>query len=124
MKYENEVKNKWGDSQAYAQFAEKTKNYSEKQFADISSGLESIFIAFADIMKSSVEPGSAKAQELVDKLQDYITENYYNCTDEILAGLGKMYVCDKRFKNNIDKNGKGTAEFVHKAIMCRADFKE
>ena len=50
------------------------------------------------------------------KLQDYITENFYHCTDDILAGLGQMYACDERFKNNIDKCGEGTAEFVSKAI--------
>jgi hypothetical protein len=52
----------------------------------------------------------------VKKLQDHITGNYYLCTNEILAGLGQMYVGDERFKANIDKNGDGTAEFVSQAI--------
>ena len=59
---------------------------------------------------------SAEAQALVAKLQAHITENYYTCTDELLAGLGRMYVADERFKKNIDKYGKGTAEFVAEAI--------
>ena len=50
------------------------------------------------------------------KLQAYITDSYYTCTDEIIAGLGKMYVADERFKNNIDKYGEGTADFVAEAI--------
>lgn len=50
------------------------------------------------------------------KLQDYITRNFYHCTDEILAGLGEMYVCDERFKKNIDKHAVGTSEFISKAI--------
>ena len=40
----------------------------------------------------------------------------YTCTDEILAGLGKMYIADERFKKNIDKYGEGTAEFAAGAI--------
>ena len=62
-----------------------------------------------------------EAQALVAKLQAHITENYYTCTDEILAGLGKMYVADERFKKNIDKYGDGTAEFASEAIAvyCR-----
>ena len=67
-------------------------------------------------MKSGTEPNSSDAQALVKKLQDYITENYYTCTDEILAGLGQMYVADERFKSNIDKYADGTAEYVSKAI--------
>ena len=62
---------------------------------------------------------STEAQALVTKLQTHITENYYNCTDEILAGVGKMYVADERFKKNIDKYGEGTAEFASKAISIR-----
>ena len=55
-------------------------------------------------------------QVLVAKLQAHITANYYTCTDEILAGLGKMYVADERFKKNIDKYGEGTAEFASNSI--------
>ena len=55
------------------------------------------------------------------KWQNYITENFYTCTKDILAGLGKMYIADERFKDNIDKHGKGTAEFMCQAIgaYCR-----
>ncbi|MBR1532311.1 MAG: TipAS antibiotic-recognition domain-containing protein [Eubacterium sp.] len=67
-------------------------------------------------MKSGAEPDSVDAQTLVKKLQDYITENYYTCTDEILAGLGQMYVADERFKSNIDKYADGNAEYASEAI--------
>ena len=67
-------------------------------------------------MNSGEAPDSKESQNLVEKLQNYITENFYTCTKEILAGLGQMYVADERFKNNIDKHSVGTAEFVSKAI--------
>lgn len=68
---------------------------------------------------SGSSPKSEEAQELVRKLQNFITEKYYNCTDEILFGLGRMYVLDERFTENIDKaGGKGTAEFVSEAIAA------
>ena len=114
--YSNEVKEKWGNTEAYAEFESKTKDYSEERFADINTGLEYIFRDFAKLMQSGAEPSSNDAQALVKKLQDYITENYYTCTDEILAGLGQMYISDERFKSNIDKYATGTAEYVSKAI--------
>ena len=116
--YNNEVKERWGNTEAYAEFSERTKDYSKERFADINTGLEYIFRDFAELMQSGAEPDSSDAQALVKKLQDYITENYYTCTDEILAGLGQMYVADERFKNNIDKYADGTADFVSKAIAC------
>jgi len=67
-------------------------------------------------MKNGGEPVSDEAQDLVKALQTHITENYYNCTNEILAGLGQMYVADERFRNNIDKHADGTAQFISDAI--------
>jgi hypothetical protein len=116
MNFEKEVKERWGNSKAYAEFENKTKDYSKERFADINSGLENVFCEFAELMQSGAEPCSSEAQALVKKLQDYITENYYTCTDEILAGFGQMYVADERFKNNIDKYAAGTAEYASKAI--------
>ena len=67
-------------------------------------------------MNGGSSPESTDAQAIVEKLQSYITENFYTCTNEILVSLGQMYVADERFKNNIDKHSIGTAEFVSKAI--------
>ncbi len=67
-------------------------------------------------MKKSETPDSEEVQKLVKMLQSQITENYYLCTNEILAGLGQMYVADERFKNNIDKHADGTASFICEAI--------
>ena len=75
-----------------------------------------VLAKFAECMKDGNTADSIEAQALVKELQNYITENYYTCTNEILAGLGQMYVADERFKNNINKNGNGTAEFVREAI--------
>ena len=85
--------------------------------ADQASEMDNIMAAFASCMKDNA-PDSAQAQALVQKLQTYITENYYQCTNAILAGLGQMYVADARFKNNIDRHGDGTAEYVCDAIIA------
>ena len=78
-----------------------------------------IFAEFASCKLNGAKTGSNEAQALVAKLQAHITANYYTCTDEILAGLGKMYVADERFKKNIDKYGEGTAEFASEAIAAK-----
>ena len=82
-----------------------------------------IFAEFAACKQSGAEVDSNEAQALVAKLQTYITENYYTCTNEILAGLGKMYVADERFKKNIDKYGEGTAEFAAEGIRIYVEKK-
>ena len=119
--YETEARSRWGDTDAYREHEQKTKNYSKEKWRDTNDGLMAIFAEFATLKTSGATADSAEAQALVAKLQAHITENYYTCTDEILAGLGKMYVADERFKKNIDKYGDGTAEFASEAIAvyCR-----
>ena len=114
--YENEVRARYGKTDAYREHEGKIKNYTKEKWAEANDGLMAIFAEFAACKDSGVSADSAEAQVLVTKLKAHITANYYTCTDEILTGLGKMYVCDERFKNNIDKYGEGTAEFVSKAI--------
>ena len=115
-KYEIETRERWGETDAYREHEQKTKNYTKEKWAEANDGLMAIFSEFAVCKASGVSADSAEAQALVAKLQAHITANYYTCTDEILAGLGKMYVADERFKKNIDKYGEGTAQFASEAI--------
>ena len=115
-KYRAEAQEKWGKTDAYKEHAERTKNYSKHKWNDLAGGLDRIMAEFAVCMKNGETPDSIGAQELVKTLQNHITENYYLCTNEILAGLGQMYMSDERFKNNIDKHGDGTAAFISEAI--------
>jgi len=115
-KYAAEAKEKWSNTDAYKESTKKTSGYSDEKWTEVNAGMNAIICEFADCMKNGNLPESDAAQTLVRKWQDYITENHYTCTKEILAGLGMMYVGDERFKANIDKCGDGTAEFMSKAI--------
>ena len=114
--YKAEAQQRWGDTDAYREHAEKTKGYSKDKFSALAADMDLIFGEFALCMKSGAAPEDREAQELVKKLQNHITDNYYTCTKPILSGLGQMYVADERFQNNIDRHGDGTAEFVSQAI--------
>ena len=115
-KYRKEIRDRYGDTDAYREHEQKTKNYTKEKWAEANDGLMSIFAEFAECKNNGYGVNLPKVQSLVGKLQDYITRNYYTCTDEILAGLGEMYVADERFEENIDRYGEGTAEFASKAI--------
>ena len=114
--YETEARERYGNTAAYCEHEQKTKNYTKEKWAEANDGMMAIFAEFAVCKNSGASANSAEAQALIAKLQAHITANYYTCTDEILAGLGKMYVADERFKKNIDKYGEGTAEFASEGI--------
>ena len=115
-KYKVKAQEKWGNTSAYKEHTEKTKNYSKQKWDTLAKDMDCIMADFAVCMKNGETSDSDEAQSLVKKLQNHITENYYLCTNEILAGLGQMYVQDERFKNNIDKHADGTATFICEAI--------
>ena len=103
-----EVKEKWGGTAAYQEYQQREENSSAGDFAELMS-------QFAALGKlKNLAPA---AQNAICKLQQFITDHFYTCTPEILAGLGEMYIIDERFRENIDKaGGEGTAAFVSKAI--------
>ena len=113
-KYSEEVKNRWGNTDAYKEYEKKTSSYDKNSWTTINEEMIEILKEFAD--NSNEDPNSHIVQSLVEKWRAYITSNFYNCTKEILSGLGLMYIGDERFKENIDKYGEGTAEFMVKAI--------
>ena len=119
--YSNEACERWDNTDAYREHEQKTKNYTKEKWAEANDGLMAIFSELAVCKQNGTEADSDEAQALVIKLQAHITANYYTCTDEILAGLGKMYIADERFKKNIDKCGEGTAEYVSEviAVFCQ-----
>lgn len=110
--YKAEAREKWGKTQAYQEHAEKTKRYSKEKWNSLTEGMDQIMAAFALCMKRGETPDSSEAQQLVKALKSHITDNYYTCNDQILLGLGQMYVGDERFRQNIDRHGDGTAQFI------------
>ena len=109
--YAQEAKARWGHTDAWKQSQGKTPDLA---------AMEAIFQGFAALRDK--DPGDPEVQAQVKVWQDFITDNLYTCTKEILAGLGKMYVCDERFTANLDKHGAGTAKLMSEAIKhyCEA----
>ena len=121
--YKIEARERYGNTVAYREHEQKAKNYTKEKWAEANDGLLAIFAEFAACKDSGASADSIEAQALVAKLQAHITDNYYTCTDGILAGIGKMYVADERFKKTIDKCGEGTAEFVAAGIRIYVEKK-
>jgi len=120
-RYAADAKAKWGKTEAYKEFAQKTAGQTKEQAQASGDALMNIFTQFGAIRHLS--PASADAQALVAKLQSFITEHYYTCTKQILQGLGQMYIAGDSMTENIDRaGGTGTAEFAHQAIdiYCKA----
>lgn len=115
--YAKQAKESWGKTEAYKEFEEKSKGRTADAENNIAQGLMAIFAELGQIKDTA--PDGSDAQVLVKELQDYITKHYYNCTNQILLSLGRMYAGGGEFTQNIDAaHGIGTAEFANKAIQA------
>lgn len=116
--YKEEAKNKWGETAAYQEYEQKAKK--GKDFNNTSAQMMQLFAELGTY--KDLPPADDTVQQKIAALQQFISDNFYTCTKEILYGLGQMYTADERFTQNIDKaGGQGTAQFVSDAIKVYCD---
>lgn len=114
--YARQAKEQWGNTSEYKEFAEKSKNRTDKENKLLVDCFMLLFKEAGEMRDT--DPASPEAQDLVKRIQDYITENMYSCSNQILSALGKMYSGGGDFTKNIDEvGGEGTGEFVDQAIQ-------
>ena len=114
--YAKQAKESYGSTTAYKEFEEKSKGRTKEDEKSLGIGMMNIFADFGKLL--SLKPSDDAVQEKVAELRAYITKHYYNCTPEILSGLGQMYAGGGEMTENINSYaGEGTAEFAAEAIQ-------
>jgi hypothetical protein len=124
--YEDEVKERWGDTDAYKESARRTKSYGKAEWQQIKDQWAAIYSGLADLMRAGVAVTDARVQALVEQHRMHIDRWFYPCSVEMHKGLGAMYVADPRFAANLeraaspkgDKNGEGFAQYLSNAIAA------
>ena len=113
--YAAEAKKRWGHTDAWRESQEKARCKDNVQVAAEADGLMDIFRRLGQFREG--DPGDSAVQALVRELQQYICDHYYNCTNQILFGLGQMYAAGDEMNDNIDRSGgPGTGDFARRAI--------
>ena len=114
--YNEEVKKRWENTEQYKEYSIKAKDYSKEKFLFLKEEMNNIFKGFSVCLKNDLLVSNNEVQLLVKELQDFITLNYYICSNDLLLQLGKMYITDERFKNSINQYYEGLANYVNRAI--------
>ena len=115
--YAAQAKASWGDTPEYREYERKSKGRTRQEEEALGSSMMGIFAEFGALRKE--DPACGRAQALVRKLRDFITEHYYTCSDQVLSGLGQMYAAGGAMTENIDRaGGAGTAAFAAEAIRA------
>jgi len=114
-----EARERWGDTDAYAESARRTGSYTVNDWKRVSAEADEVNQGLLQLMASGTPADSVEAAALVDTHRAHIARWFYDCTPEIHARLGAMYVADERFRTNINKAGEGLAGYQSAAIAAR-----
>jgi DNA-binding transcriptional MerR regulator len=118
--YEAEAEERWGDTDAYRQSAQRTARYTKTDWEKIKAESDAINERFLDLMVGGIPAAGEAAMAVAEAHRAHIGKWFYECSIEMHAGLGQMYAPDPRFKKNIDKAGAGLADYMAAAIAANA----
>ena len=118
--YEEEARQRWGDTEAYRESARRTSRYTKADWQQIGREGAEINAAFLALMKAGTPAADPAATAVAERHRAYISKWFYECSPEIHAGLGAMYVTDPRFTASIDRAGPGLARYMSEAIAANA----
>lgn len=118
--YEEEARERWGDTEAYRQSAERTARYGKREWKQIAAEADEINRAFLALMEGGAAADGEAAMDVAEQHRGHISKWFYDCSSEIHTGLGQMYVDDARFTENIDRAGAGLAQYMSDAIAANA----
>ena len=118
--YEEEVQERWGETDAYAQSKRRTSKYTKEDWVRIKQEGEDVEARFAAALQAGVPADSEQAMDIAEEHRQQISRNFYDCPPEMHAGLGRMYVEDERFTAHYDQRAPGLARYVSTAVQANA----
>lgn len=116
--HQAEVEERWGGTDAYDESNRRVSRYTKKDWLQLKSEAAILNQGLLDLMANGVAADDIEAMDIAEEHRAHITKWFYECTPEIHAGLGDMYVTDSRFKHEIDKAGDGLAQYLSEAIAA------
>jgi MerR family transcriptional regulator, thiopeptide resistance regulator len=116
--YEDEVRERWGDTEAYRESARRTKGYTKDDWRAIRAEQEEITRALAAEMESGAPASAETAMDLAERHRLHIDRRFYPCSPAMHRGLGEMYVEDSRFRENYERVRAGLAVYLRDAIRA------
>jgi MerR family transcriptional regulator, thiopeptide resistance regulator len=115
--YADEARDRWGDTDAYRQSAQRTSRYGKDDWVRIKAEAEAVTQRFADLFAAGAPADGPEAADAVRAHREHISRWFYDCSPQMQRGLAEMYVADDRFRRNYDDRAAGLAQWIHDAIM-------
>jgi len=119
--YEEETKERWGDTDAYREAARRTARYTPEQWAELKDQSDGLYRELAARLAAGAAATDPAVMDIAERHRLHIERWFYPCSMDLHRGLGELYVSDARFMKNIDRYRPKLAEFLRDAISANAD---
>jgi DNA-binding transcriptional MerR regulator len=118
--YEEEVRQRWGDTPKYAESKAKWSSYSavQKQAIKEQGGRLTVRMVSEE---PDASPHDPDVQAAIGEYHEYLNKFFYTCDIDLLRGLADMWVQDPRFAINYERIREGGAAFVREAVHLYCD---
>jgi DNA-binding transcriptional MerR regulator len=118
--YEDEVRERWGGTDAYRQSQQRAASYTKEDWQRIQREYDEVNQRFVALMEAGEPADSEAAMDAAEEARQWMSRNHFECGYEMHVCLGEMYVTDERFTQNIDKAKPGLAAYLRDAIVANA----
>ena len=118
--YEQEAKQKWGQTDAYKESARRTKKYSKEEWVQYKAEHDALNTLLIQVMDAQLPADSIEATAIAEKMRLQIDQWFYPCSHEMHCQLAEMYIQDPGFTENYEKQRAGMAVFLNKAIKSNS----
>lgn len=118
--YEEEVKERWGNAEAYKVSRERAARYTEDDWKRFRDEQGALYADARAALAAGRPPESAEAMDIAERHRLSIDRWFYPCSPEMHGRLADLWEADDRFRTNIDKHGKGLTAFLAAAVRANA----
>jgi hypothetical protein len=119
--FADEVRERWGDSEAYRQSRERTSRYAKADWTTIRAQGEGIERRLAELITTRIPATDAAALDAVEAHRQHLSRWFYECPTAMHRGLAQLYLADPRFTAHYERLAPGLAQYVHDAVQANAD---
>lgn len=118
-KYEDEARERWGNTDAWAQSKERTAAMTAADWRAAKADTDRLESDLAEAMLRGVTPDSAEAGALAERHRASI-DRYYDCDHAMHVCVASMYTADDRFRAHYDARADGLAEWLVEVVNANA----
>jgi len=118
--YQEEARERWGDTEAWRQSQERTSQYTKADWQAIKAEMDGINARFVEALQAGEPADGERAMDAAEAHRQHITRWFYDCPAEMHANISEMYVSDPRFAKTYEDIHAGLAQYVRDAVHANA----